>query len=232
MAILGWACDPLGHCSPGYDDTTHHVSVCDGNIVASHDEVCSDVSNERRDDCGAHGQVCLAGACVNTCTADSDCPAASYCGATPEAWDHRKTCKPRLGSGGSCAETASVCAAGYVCQNNVCKKDCSNVDPATQTCTKDTKSFCDGQSVRLCDECSVPAGVSTTCAGATPFCIAIAEGAFCSVEADVDPKCGTKGYATYCAGNTYVECQSGYAIHRVTCPIETACGPTGCTSAR
>lgn len=232
IAVLVSACNPLGHCSPGYDDQTHHVSVCDGNIVASHDEVCSEVSNERTDDCGTRGQVCLAGACVKPCTADADCPATSYCKATPDAWDHRNTCQPRVGSGGSCAETPSACSDGNICQDKVCRKDCSKVDPATETCPTGAKSFCDGKNVRLCDECAVPAAVSTTCDGMAPFCIALATAAFCSIEADADPKCGTQGYATYCAGNTFVECQSGYATHRVACPVETACGPVGCTSAR
>jgi hypothetical protein len=231
VAVLAWGCNPLGHCSPGYDDQTHHVSVCDGNIASGRDEVCSDVSNETRDDCGTHGQVCLGGACVTPCTADSDCPATSYCALTPDAWDHRDTCKPRVGSGENCAYRPSACADGYVCQNNICHQDCSKTDPAAQTCTR---SFCDGKAVRTCDECGVPGAVTTTCSdGSTaPYCIELPTGAFCAAEPDADPKCGTSGYATYCAGNTFVQCQGGYAIHRVACPVETACGPTGCTSAR
>lgn len=232
LAIVALGCNPLGHCSPGYDDTTHHVSSCDGNIAVGHDEVCSDVSNERSDDCGTHGQVCLAGACVKPCTADTDCPATSYCKATPDAWDHRNTCQPRVGSGASCADTPSACSDGNICQGNVCKKDCSKLDPATQTCPKGAQKFCEGQAVRNCDECAVPGAVATTCTGASPYCIAVATDAFCAPEQDVDPKCETKPYATYCAGNTFVECQYGYAIHHVACPVDTACGPIGCTSAR
>jgi len=234
VAVLCWGCSPLGHCSPGYDDQPHRVSVCDGNVVVTDTEVCGDKSDEGRDDCGTHGEVCLAGACVKSCTADSDCPATSYCKATPEAWDHRNTCQPRGGSGTSCAGAPSACADGFVCQGNVCKMDCSKIDPSTQTCPKGAASFCDGKAVRTCDECGVPATVHTTCSDSStpPYCIATSADAFCALEPDVDPKCGTKGYATYCAGSTYVECQEGYATHRVSCPVETACGPTGCTSAR
>jgi hypothetical protein len=121
IAIAIVACNPLGHCSPGYDDQWHDVRSCEGNVLVSYSEVCSERSNESRTDCAAHEQVCaasaltLGAACVTACTGDDSCTPDAYCSTTPTSADGHRTCQARLGEGTDCTGAPTACKPGLVC---------------------------------------------------------------------------------------------------------------------
>jgi hypothetical protein len=244
-------CNPLGHCSPGYDDTTRTVGVCDANVVVRHEESCGQQWNESRTDCAAEGKVCAQGSCATPCTNDDICGKEAFC-AAPSSSDGRRLCQTRLSSGTDCTALPDACAAGLVCApkpeyrtpvdggtsapsyttQKYCQDDCSKVDPKAQTCPFAATSVCDGARVRAC-RCGVPDAVTTTC-DAGRVCVFGTKGgqAFCALSADPDPKCSQEPFSSYCSNNTAVSCQESHATARTVCPVEMSCTPVGCSAAR
>jgi hypothetical protein len=240
------SCNPLGHCTPGYDDQVSQVHVCDGNVVVSYSEVCGEKSNEGRVDCSKQGNVCVGGQCVVPCSDDTACSPDTYCSATTSA-DGRRICAVRLSTDVDCTAQPSACKQDLLCapkpvwsetdkekytSQKYCSEDCTKVDPASQTCPFAASSICDGNSVRTC-LCRAPDAASKPCQEGTACLFDDKTGdAFCVLSTEPDPKCGIGSFTSYCDGNAYVSCRGRFAITRVTCSVEQSCTPYGCTAAR
>jgi len=170
---------------------------------------------------------CSAGACVASCTADSDCASGSYCAGT--------TCVPKKAAGASCAAARECAAAGGcidgVCCGTACGGQCEACDvPGYEgTCTpvvgaprgtraactdftKECGQVCDGKTTATCVYLPTgkrPCGKNACTAGTETHASTCNDTGACS---DV-PKscgnyaCGTASCLTACA--TKAECAAG-----------------------